>query len=271
MHKYSYDKYNSNDEGRGQAWRGIGIDAIKYDRRQGDYFKCSPMEGGWSDLSAAGGNGIGTLAISTTGAVIANLAVDGGWVAVDSATTNVDNSGAAFFFGGCTVKPGSNRTIVMKGILRARDNTAAGMQAFFGLMLSTLAVVPFSNDAFVGGATDYVGVYTTGNTGTLNKVYFAAKDNPAAASVSTLNVHTFLDGNVVTSGAEIVKFDIRINGTKNMELWVNNVQVAHDVPAAAIPEDTVLRPLISCQSAGTDDPLLEFQGIEVVSVPGVWG
>ena len=267
MHKYSYNK-PGNNEGRSHAWRGIDIEAIKYDRREGDYFHFSPFESGWTDLTSAGSNGLATLVEATTGAAIINPAVEGGWLQVDSESTT-DNQGVTIYFPGAIVMPAADRTIVLKGIMRARDITGSGLQMFFGLGLSTIAVAGVTADAPAASLTDYVGVYTTGNTGTLNKMYFAAEDG-GTQSLNTVAFHTLVDGDVTTDGTEIVKVEFRINGTRSLELFINGTQVMHDVAASAIPEDTALRLLISCLSSTTVDPILEIQDIELVSVPGVW-
>ncbi len=267
MHKYRYSE-PGNDEGRSHAWRGIDVQAIKNDRRQGDYFHFAPFENGWTDLTTTGSNGLGTLAIATAGTAIMNPAVEGGWLQVDSGSTT-DNQGATLFFPGAIVMPASDRTIVLKGIMRARDIAGSGLQMFFGLVLSSLATTPVTADAPASGATDYVGVYTTGNTGTVGKLYFAAEDG-GTQSLSTVAFHTFVDGDVTADGTEIVKVEIRINGTRNLELWIDGSLKQHDVLATAIPEDTALRLVLACLSSTTVDPIMEFQDIELVSVPGVW-
>jgi hypothetical protein len=268
MHKYSYTKEGGN-EGRSNAWRGIDVEAMAYDSRMGSYFRWSPFQHGWTNLTADGSNGVATLVEATTGAAIVNASVEGGWVQVDS-ESSTDNQGAALFFPGTIVMPAADRTIVLKGILRARDIATAGMQGFFGLVLSSVATAPVTADAPAAGATDYIGVYTTGNTGTLNKMYFAAEDG-GTQSLSTVAFHTLVDGDVTTDGSEIFKVEIRVNGTQSLELWIDGVKMEHDVAASAIPEDTALRLAISCVASATVDPILEFKELELASVPGVWG
>jgi hypothetical protein len=267
MHKYGYTKEGGN-EGRSNAWRGIDVEAMAYDSRMGSYFRFSPFQNGWTNLTAAGSNGMATLAIVNTGQAIMNAAVEGGWLQVDAADTT-DNNGATIYFPGTIVMPAADRTIVLKGILRARDIATAGMQMFFGLALSTLATAPVTADA-PSATTDYIGVYTTGNTGTLNKMYFAAEDG-GTQSLSTVAFHTLVDGDVTTDGSEIFKVEIRVNGTQSLELWIDGVKMEHDVAASAIPEDTALRLIISCLASATVDPILEVKEIELASVPGVWG
>jgi len=267
MSRYGYRK-TGNHDGRSSAWRNIDVASIKNDRSQGDYFKFSPLERGWTDLTSNGSNGQATLVQATAGQAVINDAAEGGWVQVDCNSTT-DNQGATLFFPAAVVMPAADRTIVIKGIMRVRDIGSTGLQMFFGLLLSTLDTTPVTADAPASGATDYVGVYTTGNTGTAGVMKFAAEDG-GTQSLSTVAFHTFLDGDVVTDGTEIVKIEIRINGTRDLELWVDGVQAQHDVAASAIPEDTALRLALACICSTTTDPILEVKDIEVVSVPGVW-
>ncbi len=264
--RYGYS-VTGNGEGRSHAWRNIDVDALKNDRRMGDYILLSPSRG-WTDLTSAGSNGLVTLVQATAGQLVILDGDEGGWVQVDCNSTT-DNQGATMFVPGFIVKPGTKRTIVIKGILRAKD-FAGGLQMFFGLVLSTLDTTPVTADAPASGATDYVGVYTTGNTGTAGVMKFAAEDG-GTQSLSTQAFHTFLDGDTVTNGSEVLKVEIRINGTKNVELWINGVQAAHDVAASAIPEDTALRIVLACLSSATTDPILEWKEIEAASIPGVFG
>lgn len=264
--RYGYRK-TGNGEGRSSAWRNIDVDALKNDRNMGDYFHFAPNEG-WTDLAAAGSNGKVTLVQATAGQVVILDAAEGGWIQVDCNSTT-DNQGATAFFPGFIVMPSAKRTIVLKGVMRAKD-IAGGLQMFFGLVLSTLDTTPVTADAPASGATDYVGVYTTGNTGTAGVMKFAAEDG-GTQSLSTVAFHTLLDGDTVTDGTEVVKVEIRINGTKNVELWIDGVQAAHDVAASAIPEDTALRLVVACLSSATTDPILEIKDIELCSIPGVFG
>jgi len=264
--RYGYRK-TGNGAGRSSAWRNIDVDALKNDRNMGDYILLSPSRG-WTDLTSNGSNGQATLVQATAGQLVVLDGDEGGWVQVDCNSTT-DNQGATMFVPGFIVKPGAKRTVVIKGILRAKD-LANGLQMFFGLVLSTLDTTPVTADAPASGATDYVGVYTTGNTGTAGVMKFAAEDG-GTQGLSTLAFHTFLDGDTVTDGTEVVKVEIRINGTKNIELWIDGVKTPHDVGATAIPEDTALRIVLACLSAGTTDPILEWKEIEAASVPGVFG
>ena len=98
---------------------------------------------------------------------------------------------------------------------------------------------------------------------------FAAEDG-GTQSLSTVAFHTLVDGAVTTDGTEVVKVEFRINGTRDLELWIDGVLKEHDVAASAIPEDTALRLVLACLSEGAVDPILEVKDIEVVSIPGVF-
>lgn len=264
--RYTYPK-TGNGEGRSSAWRNIDVTAIKNDRSMGDYFKFSPFERGWTDLTSGASNGTATLVQATAGQAVINDAAEGGWLQIDC-NSSTDNQGATLFFPGCIVMPAADRTIVAKAIMRAKD-IATGLQMFFGLVLSTLDTTPVTADAPASGATDYVGVYTTGNTGTAGVMKFAAEDG-GTQSLSTVAFHTLVDGAVTTDGTEVVKVEFRINGTRDLELWIDGVLKEHNVAASAIPEDTALRLVLACLSEGAVDPILEVKDIEVVSIPGVF-
>jgi hypothetical protein len=264
MSTFTYSPIGNGRQRTNKAWRNINVEDLAANPNKGFYWHFNPLSSGWSNLTSDGGNGKFTLVQATAGQLVINDAIEGGEMQVDCNTVN-DNQGASAFAVGCIVTPSASRLIVAKFVVRARD-IASGLQAFMGFVLSTLDTTPVTADAPASGATDYIGLYTTGNTGTAGRVYFAAEDG-GTQSLEADHVHTFLDGDSVTDGTEVVKFEIRVNGTQSLELYIDGEEVDHAVAASAIPEGTPLRLALACLSSTTADPILGVLDIEVASVP----
>ncbi len=264
MSTFTYSPVGNNRQRTNKAWRNINVDDLLANPNKGFYYRFNPLRDGWSDLTSNGGNGKFTLVQATAGQLVINDAIEGGEMQVDCNSTT-DNQGATAFATGCIVTPAANRLLVAKFVVRARD-IASGLQSFMGFVLSTLDTTPITADAPASGATDYIGLYTTGNTGTVGRVYFAAEDG-GTQSLESDHVHTFLDGDTVTDGTEVVKFEIRVNGTQSLELYVDGEEADQAVLASAIPEGTPLRLVLACLSSTTADPILGVLDIEVASVP----
>lgn len=259
---------NNGRQRTNKAWRDVNFDALDNDPLRGVHYRYDFFERNFTPLTSDGQNADFQMVQATSGTAALKETEEGGWLVLDSNSTSA-NQGPTLFFPSTLVIPTANRLIVFGGRLRAKDIAGSGLQMFLGLLLASLDTTPVTAEAPAAGATDYVGFYTTGNASTVGKVFFAAEDG-GTQDLNSLTVHTFLDGDTVTDGTEIVKLECRINGLESIEIYVNGVETLHDVGVAAIPEGTPLRLAIACLTGdeGTEsDSITEWDWVEVISQP----
>lgn len=240
----------------GSVWRDLNIDVAKTNRNYGFFYQETWEDWGETldNSPVRNGKALLTQATAGTAAVISGPAGFPAILELDCASST-DNQGANLMFDNIRIVPDDNMVIYFEAMLRAKD-IATGPQFYAGL------AVPTSTAVITSGALatniDRIGFSSVTDNGV---VLLTACDGANADASGT--VHTLVDGDTTTTGAEWVKLGFRWEYAVGVECYVNGSK--KDVSALAITAepDGVVSPAFVCQSAGTTDPIVHVASFAV--------